>query len=60
MELETLFRHNVRLTFTDGEIMEGYVNTYIDEFDNDPGPESIVIGNTIIGADEIEKAEILD
>ena len=60
MDLGMLFRHNVRLTFTDGETMEGYVNMYISELDNDPDPESIVIGNTIIAADEIENAEILD
>lgn len=40
--------------------MEGYVNMHIDKYDNDPDPESIVIGDTIIGVDEIEKVEMLD
>lgn len=36
----------VKVTMTDGEVLEGEVYGYISELDNDPDPESIIIKKT--------------
>lgn len=60
MELYKLFRHNVRITFTDGQVLEGFVNSYVSDEDNEPDPEYITIGNIGITEEEIDNVEILD
>ena len=50
---------NVRVTMTDGEILEGKLTAYTSAEDNEPDPESITIEDAVgmlieLGADEIK------
>jgi hypothetical protein len=59
MTLREAFGKNVRVTFKDGAVMEGHVNAYTSDVDNEPDPESICIGDFELFAPEIECIEPL-
>ena len=48
----------VRVTFRDGDEMTGFVNCYTSALDNEPDPESIMIGNIELYAPEIKSIEL--
>lgn len=50
---------NVSVKMTDGEVFEGKFTGYISQADNEPEPESILIGNTELYTNEIAKITIL-
>ena len=50
---------NVSVKMTDGELFEGKFTGYISQADNEPEPESILIGNTELYTNEIAKITIL-
>ena len=68
MDLYALKGHHVRFEFISGEVIDGYVHTYISAEDNDPDPESVLIdcpwgnagGILEITAEELKEAVILD
>ena len=55
-------KHNgesVRVVMTDGEVFTGVLFGYISAMDNEPDPESVIIGKTELMADEISVIEVL-
>ena len=68
MDLYALRNHMVRFVFTDGEVIEGYVHTYISAYNNAPDPECVLIdyprggarGYLEITEEELKSATILD
>lgn len=46
---------NVKVTMTDGEVFRGELFGYISAEDNDPEPESIVVGRTELYTNEIKE-----
>lgn len=59
-----LFRENagknVKVVMTDGETFTGKLSGYISAADNEPEPESILIGNTELYTNEISTVNILE
>lgn len=49
----------MRVEMTDGEIFVGELFAYISTADNDPDPESIVIGRTELFTREISRIEVI-
>lgn len=60
MKLSDLFRHNVRITCTNGLVIEGYVDVHISAENNYPDPESIMIQNYEVFEEDIKDASIID
>lgn len=60
MKLIDLFRHNVRIVCDNGKVIEGFVHNHISALDNDPDPESIMIGCYELSEKDIRSATILD
>lgn len=60
MKLSDLFRHNVRITCTNGLVIEGYVDVHISAENNYPDPESIMIQNYEVFVEDIKDASIID
>ena len=50
----------VKVTMTDGEEFEGVLSAYISAADNDPDPESVIIGATELYTDEIKSIEVVN
>lgn len=48
----------VRAVMTDGEVFEGELFAYISSEDNEPDPESIVVGRTELFTNEIQSVEV--
>lgn len=49
---------NVKATMTDGETFSGELFAYISAQDNDPDPESIIVGRTELFTCEIERIKV--
>lgn len=49
---------NVTAAMTDGEVFSGELFAYISAKDNDPEPESIVVGRTELFTCEIARLEV--
>lgn len=50
---------NVKATMTDGEVFSGELFSYTSAKDNDPEPESVVVGYTELFTNEIEQIEVI-
>lgn len=50
---------NVQVTMTDGEVLAGVLFGYISDWDNEPDPESIIVGRTELPTPEIAKIELI-
>lgn len=48
----------VKVVMTDGEVFEGDLFAYISPKDNEPDPESIVVGQTELFTNEIQSVEV--
>jgi hypothetical protein len=63
MNYAVFYRENagkdVIATMTDGEVFSGELFAYISAQDNDPDPESIVVGRTELFTCEIERLEVV-
>ncbi len=49
---------NVKVIMTNGEVFEGELFAYISAADNEPDPESIVVGSTELFTNEIQSVEL--
>ncbi len=49
---------NVEVIMTDGVFFSGKLFGYISEEDNEPDPESIIVGNTELYTNEIERCTV--
>ena len=45
---------------TDGEVFEGMLSAYISAADNDPEPESVIIGAIELYTNEIKTIEVVN
>lgn len=62
MNFSKLFKEyagkTVKVVMTDGEVFEGELFAYISSEDNEPEPESIVVGRTELFTNEIKTMEV--
>ena len=49
---------NVEVIMTDGEVFSGKLFGYISEADNEPNPESIIVGDTELYTNETERCTV--
>lgn len=49
----------VRVKMKDGDVFEGELNLHTSELDNEPDPESIVVGWTELFVNEINHIEVV-
>lgn len=62
MNCSKLFKEHagkaVKVIMTDGEVFEGELFAYISPEDNEPDPESIVVGRTELFTNEIQSIKV--
>lgn len=62
MNYNAFYRENagkdVEVVMTDGEVFQGKLFGYITETDNEPNPESIIVGDTELYTNEIERCTV--
>lgn len=49
----------VRITLSDGSVIEGWAYDYTSALDNEPDPESISVNSTELYAPEIKEIELI-
>lgn len=64
MEYSEFYRNNsgkkVKATMNDGEVFTGELFGYISELDNEPDPESVIIGRVELFTSEIRSIDVLE
>lgn len=60
MKLWELLDKKVHIECVDGTTLEGYVHTHTSALDNDPDPESIMIGCYEIFEEDIKKIRVIE
>ncbi len=62
MSYSAFYRENagkdVEVVMTDGEVFSGKLFGYISEADNEPDPESIIVGDTELYTNEIKRLTV--
>lgn len=65
-ELEKFLFHNIKITCTDGDVLEGYAYYFADSDDNEPEEASITIENekqlkrdVVVSLSEIKTIEVI-